>query len=155
MSLVRLAEESDYDRIVEARMRFFDDQIDKGLLDIPLDLPDYLHRTTLAAIAQKRSAILVAESRFPPMSYSLLANKFVPNQRNPNVWAVEEFYVAPSARGVGAGRVLATASIEFMRAKNAERIQLRVLNQNGEGHAFWHRVGFRPALSIYELPEVD
>jgi aminoglycoside 6'-N-acetyltransferase I len=62
---------------------------------------------------------------------------------------IAEFYVAPTFRRRGVGRVLAERMITFARNRGAEDIELDVLPTNRRGMQFWQAVGF--SLSHHHL----
>ena len=50
--------------------------------------------------------------------------------------------VTPTSRGMGIGKSLVTAVMEALRAEGIQKAALVVFRDNGEGNAFWEKLGF-------------
>ncbi len=55
---------------------------------------------------------------------------------------IAEFYVIPTHRRRGVGRVLADRMVAFARGRGADDVELDVLPTNRRGMQFWQAVGF-------------
>ena len=51
--------------------------------------------------------------------------------------------VDASARGKGLGRTLVQRSLDALRDAGIPKCHLMVFRNNGDGHAFWQRLGWR------------
>ncbi len=151
VATVRMGQSEDRGLILEMRRRFYADQSDKGLLDVPLDLEEFLVKTTDAALNQRRSGLFLAWRDDAPAGYVLVNHKFTPTTRKPNLWSIEELFIEPGHRGARVGEALTNEAVRYFKGNKADRIQLRVLQANDEGHRFWQKHGFRPTLTLYEL----
>lgn len=150
---VGAARAEDADDVWAMRRSFFEDQIAKGLIDRPASLGPELRAATEKIIANKRSALLLARIGGAPAGYCYAIAKSVPATPPQKIASVEEFYVDPGFRKRGVSHALFQATREEFAALGADRVQLRVLSGNAEGHGFWASVGFEPAVTIYELKD--
>ena len=68
-------------------------------------------------------------------------------------WAsVDDVFVAPESRNLGAGRALLEAVEAWARERNADGISLQVAAANERGRKFYEGLGFRE-VSVYEVLE--
>jgi ribosomal protein S18 acetylase RimI-like enzyme len=148
---VRIADIQDRGLILDMRQRFYSDQLEKGLLDVPLNLGDFISKTTDAALSLRRAAVFLAWNAGSAAGYLLVNHKFTPTTQRPNVWTIEELFIERDHRGTGAGEALTKEAVAYFKSNNADRIQLRVLEENSEGRRFWLKQGFKPTLTLYEL----
>lgn len=63
---------------------------------------------------------------------------------NPEVAVLYQMWVAPSHRGVGAGKMLLEAVIAWARARNASFLDLGVTCGNSPARRLYERAGFKP-----------
>lgn len=63
---------------------------------------------------------------------------------NPDVAVLYQMWVAPSHRGVGAGKMLLEAVIGWARARNASFLDLSVTCGNSPARRLYERAGFKP-----------
>ena len=56
---------------------------------------------------------------------------------------LEDMFVRPEYRGRGIGKILLDKTIEWVKAKNIEKIQLDVHLKNPRGYNFWKECGFQ------------
>ena len=61
-------------------------------------------------------------------------------------------WVAPEARGQGAGERLIQSIVEWARAEKFDRLRLDVADENASAIALYQRVGFRPTAKVGSLP---
>ena len=64
--------------------------------------------------------------------------------------SIEEIFVLPQYRRTTVARMLVDNALKSFRASGCHRFQLRVLERNDAGKAFWQQLGFLPAVTIYE-----
>lgn len=132
------------------RAEFWRDQKSSGLLEAT---PDCGPAVTLQLIGRARTHVLVAERADTTLSgYVFGQTKLVPGDPVARVSSIEEVYVREDARGEGIAARLAQVAFDAFRADGANRIQLRVLQRNAGGAAFWQKLGLEPYLTVYELP---
>lgn len=65
---------------------------------------------------------------------------------------VESLVVLPGARGGGAGRALAEAALDWLRARGLARVEVQVAVENPGARAFWEALGFDPAMDVLARP---
>ncbi len=65
---------------------------------------------------------------------------------------VDEIYLRPESRGLGAGRLLLNAVRQWAEDLGAERLRFRVLAVNTNGIEFWERAGAKHLISTYVIP---
>lgn len=65
-------------------------------------------------------------------------------------------WLEPSARGMGLGRALVSAAVEWARAEQARTVTLRVNTANSGARGIYRRLGFRivPSGAVHEPDEV-
>lgn len=149
---IRRATDGDVGRILDLRREFYATQIDAGLLDLPADLPAMLDRSTPALLTSKRQYCLVAEADGVANAYLLAVLRMVPGMEQPAVGSIEELYVAPALQRSGMAGRLVQEAVQLLREAGAQRIQTRVLADNGRARAFWQQAGFNENVQILELP---
>jgi ribosomal protein S18 acetylase RimI-like enzyme len=65
---------------------------------------------------------------------------------------LDEFYIAPSARGQGTGRELAQMAFTEMQRQGAGNVELGVLISNTSGLAFWQSIGLKVNHQVLRMP---
>jgi GNAT superfamily N-acetyltransferase len=65
---------------------------------------------------------------------------------------VDDVFVAPESRNLGAGRALLEAVEAWAKERNADGISLQVAAANERGRKFYGGLGFRE-VSVYEVLE--
>jgi GNAT superfamily N-acetyltransferase len=63
---------------------------------------------------------------------------------------IEHLFVREDARRQGVGRALAEAAAAWLRERGIGRVEVAVARANDAGSAFWHALGFRPAMDVLE-----
>jgi hypothetical protein len=149
---LRTAAADDVDAISRLRVEFWEDQVNKGLLDLrPFDI-ESLCAETRGFIGRQRTHLLIVERESEILAYIYGQIKIVPGATQSRVAVIEEMYVHRSRSTVSMALVLIRAMIERLIEAGAERIQCRVLFENKEGKALQEACGFRPNLVVYEYP---
>jgi GNAT superfamily N-acetyltransferase len=59
---------------------------------------------------------------------------------------IHDVFVEESSRGMGVGRMLLEAAIEWLRAQGAPRVMLWTAEQNASAHRLFARLGFRRTM---------
>lgn len=147
---LRVAQEADASALSALRAAFWSDQIAKGSLDNPDTDSAKLLADTANFIKRARTVILVAADREKPVGYLLGQIKIVPGATGSAVSSIEEIFVLPQYRRSAVARRLVEGALDSFRASGCQRFQLRVLERNDAGRAFWLGIGFSPAVTIYE-----
>jgi ribosomal protein S18 acetylase RimI-like enzyme len=145
---LRVAQEADASELSALRAAFWADQIAKGSLDNPDTDPAKLLADTANLIKRARTMIVIAADREKPVGYIHGQIKIVPGASA--VSSIEEIFVLPQYRRTTIARKLVDSALDSFRASGCRRFQLRVLDRNEAGKAFWQRIGFSPAVTIYE-----
>jgi ribosomal protein S18 acetylase RimI-like enzyme len=147
---LRAAREADASALTMLRAAFWSDQIAKGSRDNPDIEPAKLLADTTNLVKRARTMIFVAADREKLVGYLLSQTKIVPGAAGSAVSSIEEIFVLPEYRRTTVARKLVECALDGFRATGSQRFQLRVLEYNDAGKAFWTRLGFSPAVTIYE-----
>lgn len=147
---LRAAREADAAALSALRAAFWSDQIAKGSLDNPDTDPAKLATDTAHLVKRARTVIFVATDRENLVGYILGQTKIVPGAASSIVSSIEEIFVLPQYRRTTVARMLVDNALKSFRASGCHRFQLRVLERNDAGKAFWQQLGFLPAVTIYE-----
>lgn len=112
-----------------------------GTLAAEQNRPDDEWSRRLAAGADARTNLpLVAEVRGEPIGLAWGRIE----ASDPEVAALYQMWVAPSHRGLGAGRMLLEAVIAWARAQNASHLDLGVTCGDRPARRLYERAGFKP-----------
>jgi ribosomal protein S18 acetylase RimI-like enzyme len=149
---VRAARKTDISALTELRSAFWSDQIAKGSIDNPDTNPAQLSADTGKLIERARTILFLATDGDRPVGYIFGQTKILPGS---TVSSVEEIFTDPAYRHTKTARALADKALAAFQAGGAQRIQLRVLEANGEGRTFWRQMGFAPSVTIYEYHNPD
>lgn len=147
---LRVAQEADASALSVLRAAFWADQIAKGSLDNPDTDPAKLLADTANLTKRARTVILIATDHEKPVGYIHGQIKIVPGAVGGAVSSIEEIFVLPQYRGATIAHKLVDGALDSFKASGCRRFQLRVLDRNEAGKAFWQRIGFSPAVTIYE-----
>ena len=93
---------------------------------------------------------MIATDHETPVGYIHGQIKIVPGAADGAVSSIEEIFVLPQYRGATIAHKLVDSALDNFKASGCRRFQLRVLDLNETGKAFWQRLGFSPAVTIYE-----
>jgi GNAT superfamily N-acetyltransferase len=63
---------------------------------------------------------------------------------------IGELFVREEARGRGVGRALVDAAFAWARARDIERVVVRVFDVNADARAFWRALGFGALMDVLE-----
>lgn len=148
--MIRRATEADIEALKPLRRGFFDSQIAAGLLDIPADLPAMIDTSTAHLVKGRRNDVFVAHDA-DLYGYLYATTRVVPGYAKPSISVIEEVFIDPGHRGTEAAAALLDMSIDALRTRSPDRIQLRVLVGNDVGRAFWSKKGFVENVRILEL----
>jgi len=147
---LRVAQEVDTSPLSALRAAFWSDQIAKGSLDNPDTDPEKLLADTANLIKRARTMVFIATDQEKPVGYLLGQTKIVPGAMGSVVSSIEEIFVLPQYRRTTVARKLVENALDGFKASGSKRFQLRVLENNHAGKAFWRQIGFSPAVTIYE-----
>jgi ribosomal protein S18 acetylase RimI-like enzyme len=151
--VIRQAVNEDADRLAALRVEFYQTQIAAGWRDQPLNLQESMQAGTPATIRSPRNCIFLAEIAGEPIGYVFGTTKIVPGVRDPIISSIEEMYVGSDYRGVSLARRLLQNALADFRARNADRIQLRILAENSDARMYWSQLGFRENVIICEFEQ--
>ena len=143
----RLAEPGDADAISALRAEFWQDQRAKGSKESE---PDCGVEAVTSLFRRPRTHLISANRRDEIGGYLLATVKLAPGTGG-KVATIEEIFVSASHRSARLGQLLVSRALEIFAEDCADRIQLRVLEQNSAAREFWLRAGFRPYVSIFEM----
>lgn len=124
--------------------------------DVPAFVETYYGQAQFDALLQRlpeiharpKGAILVHETR------GAVTGCAMTHRIGPGLAEVKRIFVAPAARGTGAGRALTMAAIEQARADGYERLCLDTFATLTEAIALYEAVGFAPCPPFY-APDPD
>lgn len=148
--IVRRASAEDAEIFLALRRLFWDDQISKGLLDIPVMNESKLMADTIAILKRPRTSTYIAFDQDHPFGYAYGHARIVPGAQKAAVGMVEELYVDVKHGSVSTGLALVRYVIDDLRAFGAARIQAKVLANNAAGIRFHETCGFKANLIFYE-----
>lgn len=141
---------ADVPALARLRAAFWSDQIAKGSIDNPDTEPARLLEDTSKLIGRARTFLLLAAHDGKAVGYVLGQTKIVPGAADSAISSIEEIFIEPAFRNMNVAQDLVDRMIAQFRTAGAQRIQLRVLENNAEGRLFWQRIGFSPSVTIYE-----
>jgi ribosomal protein S18 acetylase RimI-like enzyme len=149
---VRAARKTDIAALTQLRSAFWSDQIAKGSIDNPDTDPAQLSADTGKLIERPRTILFLAADGDKPVGYIFGQTKILPGS---TVSSIEEIFTDSAYRHTKSARALVDKALAAFQVGGAQRIQLRVLEANGEGRTFWQQMGFAPSVTIYEYLKPD
>jgi GNAT superfamily N-acetyltransferase len=137
----RSCEAHDHDRVVELMLGLYEED------PAPTQLtPAMAHATLRRLVAEPiRGRAVVLDGRAGVAGYALLCS-FWSNELGGEVCIVDELYVEPAARRLGAATALLTglARQELPWFRDAVAVELEVTPGNARARALYERLGFAP-----------
>ena len=104
-------------------------------------------RFLVSQLSNPNSLVMVAENAGTVVGY-VFADVEATNWmelRGP-CGVVQDIYVDPAARGLGAGRELLSAAIAWIRAQGRSQVVLKTKTRNEQAQRLFARLGFRPTM---------
>jgi ribosomal protein S18 acetylase RimI-like enzyme len=147
---IRRAVETDAAFLSYLRASFFADQFDKGSADSRRNAPARLLSETAKLIKRRRTVVLVAIRNGLFAGYIVGQTRILPEDASPVAASIEELFVLKRARRCHLARELVRTLMSEFRLAGVQKTELRVLDLNDEGKAFWEQAGFFPSYSVYE-----
>jgi len=148
---VRRATPEDATVLAALRRPFWEDQISKGLLDVPpLDGESLLAASELI-LKRPRTSTHIAYVGTASAGFVYGQARIVPGIQRSIVAMIEELYVDSTHGSASAALALMRSVIADLRSFGATRIQAKVLYQNGLSRKFFEFSGFSPNLIYYEF----
>lgn len=95
---------------------------------------------------------LIAEAQSEPVGFALFFHNFSTFEGRPGIY-LEDLYVEPHARGLGAGKMLFARLAEIAIERDCARLEWSVLDWNAPSIAFYEALGARAMdeWTIYRL----
>lgn len=87
-----------------------------------------------------KAEVLIAESRGAAVGFALFFHSFSTFEGRPGIY-LEDLFVAPEARGTGAGKALLSALAALALTRGCARLEWSVLNWNEPAIAFYRALG--------------
>jgi ribosomal protein S18 acetylase RimI-like enzyme len=132
------------------RASFFTDQFDKGSTDSRRNAAGRLLYETARLIKRRRTVVLVSMRNGLLAGYIVGQMKICPENINPIAASIEELFVLERERRRHLAQHLVRNMMSEFRLAGVQKTELRVLDRNDEGKAFWEEAGFHPSYSVYE-----
>ena len=105
-----------------------------------------LDRTALGAHLfgpAPKAEVIIAESNGEPVGFALFFHNFSTFEGRPGIY-LEDLFVAPEARGTGAGKALLSALAALAVERGCARLEWSVLDWNEPAIAFYRSLGAIP-----------
>jgi GNAT superfamily N-acetyltransferase len=93
--------------------------------------------------ARPMAEVLIAETDGEPVGFALFFHNFSTFEGRPGLY-LEDLFVAPEARGLGAGRALLSRLAVIALERGCARMEWAVLDWNEPAIAFYRALGARP-----------
>lgn len=152
---MRRAGPDDAQTLASLRKLFWEDQISKGLLDIPALDDESLLVSSVTILKRPRTTVHLAFNGERASGYVYGQARIVPGGLSTMVAAIEELYVDPVLGSPSTALALLRSAISDLKGFGAIRIQARVLSKNTTARKFHEAYGFSVNLLIYELDEPE
>lgn len=130
----------------DARFVLSDDALERWHNDFPHWVHDDARRVFVAESDSEIVGFVIAQRWSPPPIHPAELEVYI-----------DQIYLAPEARGQGAGRDLVDAVSTWAQKIGATRLRLAVLAANADGRAFWEKLHAQPlALTLtIDLPHPE
>lgn len=101
---------------------------------------------------RRYAEVLIAEADGAPVGFALFFHNFSTFEGRPGIY-LEDLYVAPEARGLGAGKALLAQLAALAVERNCARLEWSVLDWNAPSIAFYKSLGAKAMdeWTIYRL----
>ncbi|MBT2243677.1 GNAT family N-acetyltransferase [Sphingobium sp. BHU LFT2] len=97
--------------------------------------------------------VLIAEHDGAPIGFALFFHNFSTFEGRPGLY-LEDLFVLPEARGLGAGKALLARLARLAIARDCARLEWSVLDWNAPAIAFYRALGARP-MDEWTVQRVD
>ncbi|MET0371597.1 MAG: GNAT family N-acetyltransferase [Sphingobium sp.] len=87
--------------------------------------------------------VLIADGAEGPIGFALFFHNFSTFEGKPGIY-LEDLFVLPQARGLGAGKALLARLAALAVERGCARLEWSVLDWNAPAIAFYRRIGARP-----------
>ena len=101
----------------------------------------------------RRAEVLIAERNRDPIGFALFFHNFSTFEGRPGIY-LEDLYVRPEARGLGAGKALLRRLAALALERDCARLEWAVLDWNEPAIAFYRSLGARP-MSEWTVQRLD
>ncbi|MDB5699669.1 MAG: N-acetyltransferase [Alphaproteobacteria bacterium] len=103
--------------------------------------------------AQPMAEVLIAESEREAVGFALFFHNFSTFEGRPGLY-LEDLYVRPEARGLGAGKALLARLAQLALERDCARLEWAVLDWNAPAIAFYRAIG-ATALDEWTVQRLD
>jgi len=93
--------------------------------------------------ARPHAEVLIAEHEGEAIGFALFFHSFSTFEGRPGIF-LEDLFVAPEARGLGAGKLLLARLAQLCLERDCARLEWNVLDWNAPSIAFYDSLGARP-----------
>ncbi|MCB4858487.1 GNAT family N-acetyltransferase [Sphingobium sp. PNB] len=97
--------------------------------------------------------VLIAENEGRAIGFALFFHNFSTFEGRPGLY-LEDLFVVPEARGLGAGKALLSRLAQLALERDCARLEWWVLDWNEPSIAFYHSLGARP-MDAWTVQRVD
>lgn len=149
-TIIREATSVDAEELSSLRLKFWRDQLSKGLLDERSLEPSEVLKDSTSMIGRGRSCLRLAQTGNDVTGYVYGQIRVVPGKVQTRVARVDEIFVDPERSSVNTAFALMREILDFFLQQGVDRIQANVLDANKQGQQITELAGFRPNLHIYE-----
>lgn len=152
---VRDADLSDHETLMVLHRSLYVDYRDQVVPKEELPLIEYrdyeriLHNDLRALLTDRDSHVLIAEDRGVAVGYITGRVTVEPERVLPRRGVIEDWYVAPQARGAGVGACLLSSLEERFRQAGCEIIESATWAANVSARLIHDELGFREIRVIY------
>lgn len=97
--------------------------------------------------------VLIAENEAKPIGFALFFHNFSTFEGRPGIY-LEDLFVIPEARGLGAGKALLSRLAQLALERDCARLEWWVLDWNEPSIAFYRSLGAKP-MDEWTVQRVD